>query len=219
MKTSWDGFTFKVEMDEAETQKVLGALSSPDTTAVKGVLLAAGLSNVVVGIVGAALVLHATWEAALIRDADKGQGVFLIQPAFPLGGGVFLAQTRHIADVPADWATKDAGTFLSDHGDQVAWAIERGAVPADVAVFRIQNNVPNDAREFRLRDGTGGEWTVQAKSGTRAENGLYAFQLGNGQQLTFRKPSGFLDVWNDAFSIGGIDGLHGGDRVTYTWIA
>ncbi|TCK27408.1 hypothetical protein [Pseudonocardia endophytica] len=218
MKVTWDGGTLKIELDEPETQKLLGALKSGDATAVKVLLSAAGLSNLVVGIVVAALVLHATWEAALISDADKGDGVFLTQPAFPLGGAVVVPQTRYVQDIPSDWASRDTGTFVSDHGDRVAWSIERGAIPAGVAAFRLRDEVA-DSREFRLRDGTGGEWTVQARPGTQAENGLYADQLGNGQQFTFRRPTGFLDVWTDAFAIGGIEGVRGGDRVTYTWTA
>lgn len=215
MRSWWNGTELKIELDETETKQLLAAISDP--SAIKDLLTAGGLSVPIVGIVVAALTLHAAWESALIKDADKGNGVFLTQPAFPFGGLVLIPQTRCVNDLPSDWATRDSGTFASDHCDIVNWSIEHGAVGADVTAFRLQNDLASESREFRMRDGLGGEWTVQAKSGTRAENALYASQLTNGQQFTFRRPTGFLDVWSDAFSIGGIENVRGGDRVTFTW--
>jgi hypothetical protein len=66
-----------------------------------------------------------------------------------------------------------------------------------------------------IRDMRGRSDTIVALGGQQVQRDLGADQLG-GEQLTFRKP-GFWGVWVDAFSVGGLGNLKGGDVVTFTW--
>jgi hypothetical protein len=210
-----------IELDHNETQKLinLGGDKAELTAEVGGIVSALGVSAVAAPYVVAAVVAHMIWERTAIEKTDKGWGVILTCPYF--APGVAIPATRYERHLPLDWASMDAGTFVSSGNDVVEWSIQHGVVGADVAEFRLDNQEKDGTRrEFRLRDGLGGEWTVQAKYGAQAGNGLYTDQLGNGQKFTFRKPQISVwpvDYWIDAFDIEGINLVKGGDRVTFTW--
>lgn len=209
-----------IELDHAETEDLLnGAPGTVDGAAgaVKKLLIAAGIAAPVLPIVAAAVAAYVLAESVVIRAVDKGFGVFLTSP--PLAPGLVIPTTRWEPHLPGDWASRDKEILVSPGNDAVETRIERGVIEPGVAVFRLENRCPSGwNKAFILRDGTGGEWVVEAKGGQDAENGLYSDQLDRGQLFTFRKPA-ILGLWIDAFSIGGIGGVHGGDRVTFTWIA
>lgn len=210
-----------IELDHDETQKLINLGGGADElkTTVGGIVAALGVSAVAAPWVVAAIVAHIIWERTAIEKTDKGWGVILTCPY--LAPGVAIPAPRYEPNLPADWASTDSGTFVSPGNDVVEWSIEHGVTGGDVAEFQLDNEEKDGTRrEFKLRDGLGGEWTIQARFGTVVGNGLYTNQLANGQKFTFRKPQiniGPIDYWIDAFDIEGIERVKGGDRVTFTW--
>lgn len=189
-------------------------------------LVAASVSAFAVNVIVGAVVLYLSAEIELIKRLNQGNGVVLELPL--LAPGIIIPTTRNpLVNTPSStWATADEGVLIGAGGDEVTYTIQRGATGnPDVALFRLENRVPtgwppgtvpwNEA--FILRDGNGGEWVVEAVGRGDAENGLYTDQLDNGQTFSFRKP-GVLGVWVTAFEISGIEGVKGGDRVTFTWV-
>lgn len=217
-----------VELDHDETQKLInGGFPADLDGPIRGVLAAAGVAAATINVVAAGVVAYVAIERELIRRIDQGGGVLLTIPVPWLIPPVVIPSPRdpRINTPNSDWATKDDGVFVSPGSDVVAWRIERGAIDPGVAVFRLENRVPEGwppgtkawDKAFILRDGLGGEWAVEAGANSDAENGLYADQLTNGQSFTFRKP-GLAGIWIDAFYIRGIENVEGGDRVTFTWV-
>jgi hypothetical protein len=208
--TYWYGVV--VELDHAETAKVLGAAAGGTggiTATLTGLLGAA--TAAMVGPVIAAYVLV---EGAIVRAVDKGEGVILTMTwAAP---GVVVPTTRHAPNIPGDWAKFNDGTFKSPGNDQVDWHIDHGAPDTLRVMFRLHNQAPSGwDKALVLRDNTGRSWTIVAKGGQQVQAGLEVGCLPN-QPITFRKP-GFLGVWTDAFSVNGLSALTGGDIVTFTW--
>jgi hypothetical protein len=208
-----------IELDHQETQQMLNGapgVSGGVSGAITGILVAAGVGGPLVAIIAAAVAAHFAWEGALIKAMDQGEGVILTMPW--LTPGVVIPSSRHPVGLPPDWATRNEGTLTGAGGDTVQYHIDRAAGDPNVVVFRLRNECQSGwDKAFVLRDGQGGEWVVLAHGFSQAENGLYANQVHNGQSFTFRKP-GFLGVWHDVFSIGGLDPLNGGGVVTYIWI-
>jgi len=172
---------------------------------------------VAVGIVGAALTAHAAWEGAAIKAADKGQGVFLTSPMVPFGPiGLFvIPSTRYEVD-NENWSARDDDVIGSSEGDVIETHIDNGGDPKTV-VFRLNNQSPEGwDKALVLRDGLGGQFWVQAKGFSQAENGLWADQVGNGQPIDFWKPK-FGGIWTDIFAVRGLERLQPGSIVTFTW--
>ncbi|TQM43915.1 hypothetical protein [Pseudonocardia cypriaca] len=221
-----DSLRIVVELDHAETQTLVNAGSTTNLDGpIRGLLAAAGVAAATINVFAAAVAAYVAVQRELISRADQGAGVLLTMPW--LLPGVIIPMPRHPqTNTPSnDWATKDEGVLVSPGGDVVTWRIERAVINPGVAVFRLENQVPDGwppgtppwGKAFILRDGQGGEWAVAAAGNSAAENGLYAHQLANGQSFTFRKP-GTFGIWIDAFSISGIQNVNGGDRVTFTWV-
>src|SRR5438876_4731427 len=93
-----DGPNLRIELDHEETQNFTDKLIPGGSTAVAGFLTAIGVPVFAVGIVAAAIALHAAWEIPAIKAADKGQGVFLTAPLFPFGGAIVFPSTRYTVD-------------------------------------------------------------------------------------------------------------------------
>jgi hypothetical protein len=216
MQVTMDGPNLRLELTHEETDSLLKAMTG-GVPAISALLTAAGVPVFAVGIAAGALALHAAWEGAAIKAADKGEGVFLTSPTVPLGpiGFLFIPTTRHSIDNEG-WSTKPESTIGSTEGDLIATQIADGGDPKTV-VFRLVNQTSlcwNKA--IVLRDGTGGEFWIEAHGCGTAENGLWSEQVKNGQVITFWKPK-FAGQWQPIFNLGGLERLQPGSVVTFTW--
>jgi hypothetical protein len=207
----WYGIV--VELDHNETEQLLGAAAKAGGAGATATLTSL-LGAATAATVGPILAAYVLVEGAIIKAVDKGQGVILTMIwALP---GVVVPTTRFGPNVPQDWANSQDGTFKSPGNDQVAWHIDHGARDPGGVSFRLLNRVPSGwDKGLVVRDSRGGAVTIVANGGRQAQRDLGADQLG-AQQLTFRKP-GFAGVWTDAFSVGGLGNLKGGDLVIFTW--
>jgi hypothetical protein len=215
-----------VELDHEETERLVNAGFTGDLEGpIRGLLAAAGVAAATITGVAAAVAAYVAVQRELIRRVDQGGGVLLTMP-WLLPGVVIPAPRNPQANTPSsDWATKNDGVLVSPGSDVVTWRIEHAVIDPCIAIFRLDNQVPEGwppgtqawDKAFILQDGLGGEWVVEAAANSVAENGLYADQLANGQSFTFRKP-GIAGIWIDAFYILGIENVRGGDRVTFTWV-
>jgi len=209
-----DGPNLRIELNHQETTNFLVELPTGEA-AVAAALTAFGVPVFAVGVVAAALTLHAAWEIPAIKTADKGQGVFLTAPLFPFGGVLVIPSTRYEFDNEG-WSSKDDDVLGSSEGDNIQTHIDHSGDPKTV-VFRLSNQSPQGwSKAFVLRDGLGSQWWVEAKGFSQAENGLWADQVHNGQPITFWKPK-FLGQWTEIFSISHLDQLTPGSIVTFTW--
>ena len=212
-----DGPNLRIELTHEETVNFTDKELPGGSVAVSAALAGFGVPAFAVGIVAAALSAHLAWEIPAIKAADKGAGVFLTVPMVPFGaiGLIVIPSTRYEFDNDG-WSEADAAKVGSSEGDVIETHIEYGGDP-DVVVFRLNNQSPQGwAKAMVLRDGLGGQWWIEAKGFSQAENGLYSQQLQNGQQLTFWKPK-FLGQWSEIFSVGGLEKIAPGATVTFTW--
>ena len=218
----WSPWDVRIELDHEETDKLVGLGGGATAASISGVLASLGLAGPWVAIVAAAIALHLAWQLPLIKSKDKGNGVFLLMP-WPGGpvlppplGVVVIPYTRYAPD-NTSWAAQSKSTIGSPDGDIIEVEIEPINDPT-VVVFTLSNQVPSGWKKAMvLRDGLGGEWWIEARGNSRAENGLYADQLGNGQHITFWKPKTF-GHWTEIFSIRGLEQLKPGSRVIFTWV-
>ena len=107
----------------------------------------------------------------------------------------------------------------------------------DLLSYRIEHNAPiqENAVEFKLEttdscmgrntlnmpDGEGNSWdiVIDPHEGRYEDhNGLWAWQVHNGQHLSLWKP-GFLGFNRWVLNISHLDGLQPRDRVVFTWLA
>ncbi|HEX8613899.1 MAG TPA: hypothetical protein VF800_21695 [Telluria sp.] len=216
VREDWTGLI--IELDHAETEDLLAILTVAGdvTPRLSGFLGLIGVGAAVVPVIAAAILVHLAWEIPAIKRMDEGNGVILTMPW--LTPGVLIPATRYPRDVNQNWAAIGSGTFVVQSGDRVDYHVDRGVGDPATVVFRIVNVSPKGwDKGFTLRDGLGNEWPVRAGHAGANENSLWAEQTQNGQLITFAKP-GFLAVWRDVFSVGGLAALKGGDRATFTWL-
>jgi hypothetical protein len=212
-----DGLVLRIELTHEETvnftDKVLpGAGGAPIAT----FLTALGVSAAVAPVVAAAVAVHLAWQIPAIKAADKGAGVILTAPFFPLNTFGFIPSTRY--DVNNDlWLDQAEGVIGSSEGDILETRVENDVVAADAVAFRLNNQSPEGwNKAMVLRDGNGAEYWVEAKGYASAENGLYVNETANDAPLTFWKPK-LLGKWTQIFSIQGISKIPPGSRVSFTW--
>jgi hypothetical protein len=216
--TSADMFGVVVELDNDETNKLLGSL--PAGMAGAGVATQAltqlGVPAVPAGIIGTALVVHLAWESEVIKAANKGDGVILT--FVYVAPGVVVPRTRVAPDIDPNWAAKGEGTFVSKEGDRVRYHVDHGVVDPATVTFRLVNQSPSQwDKSLVLRDGQGSQWEIRSTVSAAGEESLWAGQVQFGQQITFRKPQ-TPGRWVDAFSVGGLEGLQPGDKALFTWV-
>jgi hypothetical protein len=212
----FDGVNLRIELTHDETVNFTDKVLTGGSASVTAALTAFGVPVFAVGIVAAALALHAAWEIPAIKAADKGQGVFLTAPMFPLAGVVLIPSTRYEFDNDG-WSGSDTSVIGSTEGDVIETHIEHGGDPTTV-VFRLRNQSPEGWKKAMvLRDGLGAQWWIEASGFSQAENGLWADQVHNGQPLTFWKPK-FLGAWTEIFSIHGLEKLAPGSIVNFDWV-
>jgi hypothetical protein len=210
-----DGPNLRLELTHHETVDFTDKILPGGEAATAAFLTAVGVPVFAVGVVGAALALHAAWEIPAIKAADKGGGVFLTAPLFPFAGAILIPSTRYEYDNDG-WSSKAEDVIGSTEGDVIETHVENSGDPNTV-VFRLRNECPSRwDKGLVLRDGLGGEWFLKATPFNQAENGLWADQVRNGQPLTFWKPK-FLGAWAEIFSISHLERLAPGAVVTFTW--
>lgn len=208
----------QLELEHDDIDKFIASIAAGEGT-LTALLVACGVSIATAGIIGACIVAHAAWETGAILASDQGDGVVLSAPAALWllgGGGIVIPSTRHKREIPDTWVTDRDGHFKTQGGDVVQFHIDGGGDPEQVA-FRLRAQCPSGwAKALILRDGEGNEWWVRADQNAQGENGLWAGQVKNGQQISFWKPA-FLGQWQPVFDIGNLDLLVGGDVVTFSW--
>jgi hypothetical protein len=200
------------EVDEAVAIAAYGG----DVAAFIGPMVP-GVGTAVLGAVS----LFFKGEAALIKAADKGHGVFLTMPY--LAPGIVIPTTRpNPVGPPANWVAQGSGRFYTnDSADLIEYRIEPDAVGADIVDFRLE---ANDSRQWGkvlvLRDGLGSQWDIKidpSEGSFSDSNSLWAHQVKNGQTLSFWKAKQF--GWkNWVLDIGSLEALAPGSRVVFTWL-
>lgn len=129
-------------------------------------------------------------------------------------------------DGSASWATNTYNWAAAPHnvvhtpdGDVIETTVEHGAVGADVVEFVLQLDGNVTWRKIvNMPDGEGSNWDIVAEGhGGSGSNSLWAHQVNNGQRLTLSKAK-FAGVMVPVYSLGGLQDLAGGDRVTFRWV-
>jgi len=214
----WRGII--IELDNAETTALLNIINPGagvvTAAGIGGALIGMGVPAFAAGIIAAAIAAHLMWEGMAIKVSDKGNGVILTM----LYGapGVAVPSTRFGGDINQGWVAQQNGTFVSVGGDRVDYLVENGIVDPAIVRFRMINQTQSRwDKSFVLRDGGGSQWEIRSTVSGLGQEDLYANQVLNGQQITFRKPS-FGGWWIDVFSVGGLAALQPGDQATFTWV-
>jgi hypothetical protein len=201
---------------DSNERKDLGPKLVAGAATVTPVLVAMGMPIVAAGIIGAALSAHASWELALMGQADKGDGVVLWAPT-PLWIGMIVVPKTRYPDVIGAWSEAVDAEITTWDRDIIKTHLDHGAVGTDNVEFVMRNHSSSGwPKGFILRDGEGSEWTEIATPGKDAGNGLWAQQVRNGQVLTLIKAK----TWGwmtPIISLGDMEKLQSGDRVTFTW--
>ncbi len=219
-RTTQDWRGVIIELDDNETNQFLAAINplsgSGAAAGIATALVSLGVSNFAAGIVAAALAIHVAWESQAIATANQGNGVILTAPW--VAPGVVIPSTRFPSDINQGWVAQQNGTFVSPGGDRIDYLVENGVEDPAIVRFRLVNQTQSGwDKTYILRDGQGSQWEIRSTVAQAGQEDLWANQVLNGQQITFKKPS-FFGMWIDVVSVGGLEGLQGGDRATFTWV-
>lgn len=151
---------------------------------------------------------HRTWNGAI--PVDAGQLFLTTNP----GNELFVAEVAQ----PTAWTERARGRLHAPEGDLIDYVVQHNAVPADIVEFVLTAEPGVLANKIMtMPDGVGSSWDLTLNGGnTVARNSLWAGQVHNGQQLTFKKPKGF-GLIADVYYLGDLQGLAPGDRATFTW--
>ena len=150
--------------------------------------------------------------------ADTGPPV---QPDTPTGSLVYVG-LNHQWPYELGWGELEVGTLLDD-GDLVRVLVEPGILRSEVVEVRITSTLWW-WKEINIPDGeTGSSWNIHTGAvwggGRRFVDsvGLWAHQVRNGQRLSFRKAKtgGLVST---TYTLGGLERLSGGSRVTFNWL-
>lgn len=135
-----------------------------------------------------------------------------------------LSQDRRVGSLFLDtskWSARDEGDLTTnDPADRIHYKIEHGTASPDKVIIGLVWTSGLE-RGIELDDQTGALiWYIVTDSNhISAENSIPANQVGSGPLLTFTKrksPSG-PDL--HVRTLGDLDCLRGGDRVTFSWVA
>jgi hypothetical protein len=220
------GIVFVIPHDEVEAvingATALGGSGGLVTTA----LAAAGVTAPA-ALVTAAISAYFGAQAWLIRNVDKGNGIYLTLPWIAIWFGqwwLIIPTTRPPDPGPVGggrWSDRDDGLLNTEDGaDSISWNISRGSLDPQIVTFRLEIYPATTGwdKAINMPDGLGSSWDIVARGrGGSAENSLWADQVNNSQVLTFRKPK-FLGIWFDVLSLGDLAGLRPGDLATFRWM-
>jgi hypothetical protein len=219
-----------LELDDAEakaaTENSTTAAGSVGPVAAAGCAATAIAAPVCAAIV-AILTGYIKAQGWLIGQVNQGCGVYLTLPWAAIWTGQIYAVIPTTRPCPValpsvDWALAGAGEFgTNDPADKIAFRVDHGLSAAEVVDFVLVIGPDSSGwdKSLFMPDGEGNEWEIKATGGRggSAQNGLWAHQVMNGQQLRFHKPKE-LGLWRQVLVLGGLYNLRGGDRVTFTWL-
>jgi hypothetical protein len=217
------GLVFIFAHDEVE-DVINGAKALAGSGGLVTAALAAAGITAPAALVSAAISAYFGAQAWLIREVDRGNGVYLTVPwpAIFWGQWWLIIPTTRPTNIgaPEAWSERNAGEIRTEDGaDLIGYGIERGVVDSQIVTFRLI--IGGDSSGWRkiinLPDGEGNSWDLDANGrGATAENSLWANQVGNGQVLTFQKAKWFGAMFS-VLTLGQLGGLQPGDRVTFAW--
>lgn len=108
----------------------------------------------------------------------------------------------------------------SEAADVISYKIDAGAVDDDAVEFVLAFGPNLTWRKEIVLDADDGKWTIPIEDDTKSnQNGLYRYQLPNGQ-LRFRKKKGIFEglVMKEVLCLSDLNELPTGARVTFTWV-
>jgi hypothetical protein len=113
------------------------------------------------------------------------------------------------------WAAEARGVLhTTDSADVIQYEIEHDGVGGDAVEYVLVNNTASGWRkELRIPNGL----LVADGKGATDRNGNWVSELPT-TQLVFRKAKS-LGLMSDVLTVGEVDQLKPGDRVTFTWMA
>jgi len=212
-----------VEVEHGEIDSVLAAAATGGSSlaaVLTPIFVAAGISGPIGAAIIAGLGAYIAGEAFLVKQCDKGNGVYLTMSWLALG--VVVPTTRPgVTPLPQPrWSDKDSGNFgTRDRADSIRYEIQRGALGNDAITFRLFVGEQSSGwkKAINLPDGEGNSWDIEAEGrGGWAENGIWANQVNNGQKLTFKKAK-MLGRMPPVLELGDLGGLRRGDVVEFHW--
>lgn len=135
--------------------------------------------------------------------------------AFPKGSPLPTTISSPIP-IPRSWAERLSGSIYTADGDVITYVVEPNAVGTDEVEFILKLGSGITWRKELVLIADDGQWTIFVENAhTEGSNGLYRYQLQNGR-LLFRKAK-FLGIVTDIHSLGNLDHLPTGARVTFVW--
>ena len=119
------------------------------------------------------------------------------------------------------WSQTQGG-FLqtSEAADLISYQVQSGVVDADAVEFVLVLPSNLTWRKELILVADDGKWTIAVENDTKNNhNGLYRYQLPNGQ-LLFRKKKGLLQAleMKQVLSLSQLNDLPSGARVTFSWL-
>lgn len=113
------------------------------------------------------------------------------------------------------------GGFRTNDGDLIHYRIIPNVEASNTVVFQLCQALGlNWIKRMNLPDGIGNSWDIVIQDQVRcAQNSLWAWQVTNGQELTFSKGKMFGVLTRvHTLPLTGIGQLPGGSRVVFDWI-
>lgn len=144
-----------------------------------------------------------------------------VQPSTPTSDVAYVGLS-HLWPYDVGWAELEIGQLLDD-GDVIRASIQPNVVSPEVVEFRLLSEL-RWWKEINVPDGeTGASWNIHTGAvwagGRRLQDsvGLWASQVRNGQRLSFRKAK-TLGLVSTTYTVGQLERLQGGTRVTFQWL-
>jgi hypothetical protein len=207
-----DFLNTNIDLSHEETLQLIELLKKGADSA--AALSAFGIPAFAVGIIAAALAIHATWEIAWITSSDRGSGVRLTCPLY-LAPSMIVIPSPRIPEASEGWSRSMDYQLLSTDGDVIKTHIVVNGDPSTI-VFRLKNQCGWD-KAFQMFDGEGNNWVRVARGHSQVEDSLWSGQVKNNQPFIFRKPKMF-GVWHEILAVHELEFLKPGSVVTFSWI-
>lgn len=209
-------------LEDDETTKVLEGL---DKLGGSGGILTkagagAGLAPDLVEAVATVLTAYFKAQAWLIRQTNKGNGIYLTLPYPAIWFGqlyLIIPGTRPLG--PAGWSDLDGGELRTEDGsDRLRFEIARGAVDPKVVGFelRLAGNV-TWKKELHLPNGLPSVVVAERKNGSGSGQ-IAATKLASVPYLQLKKAKGF-GIMTPVLTLRELSGLAPGDLVRFVWYA
>jgi hypothetical protein len=181
---------------------------------VAAALTALGITATAVPYIAAAIVLHLTWETALIKASDWGNGVFLFANAPMLIGmpGVVIPYAR--TGLKTDWPGMD-GEVKSERNDVIAYHVTPHGGRGGAVSWLLTNESSSGWTKGVIIQCHGEDHPIYCDAGVTNDEYTGVADAQNAS-IVFKKP-GWLGRWEDVLTIHGKPELADGDLVQFTW--